>query len=71
MRFLSYILILIFILMSVAFFTILERKVLGYIHIRKGPNKVGYLGLLQPFRDAFRLFFKENFFLRFGIRLRY
>nr|UPL65843.1 NADH dehydrogenase subunit 1 [Haedus sp.] len=57
---LMYIYMIIMVLISVAYLTLVERKVLSYIQLRKGPNKVGYMGLLQPFSDGMKLFFKEQ-----------
>lgn len=47
------------ILINVAFVTLLERKILGFSQIRLGPTKVGFFGILQPFRDAIKLFLKQ------------
>lgn len=46
-------------ILSVAYLTYAERKVIGYIQNRVGPNRVGFKGLLQPFADVFKLMFKE------------
>nr|UQJ75078.1 NADH dehydrogenase subunit 1 [Procryptotermes hesperus] len=57
-----FLLLIILVLVGVAFLVLLERSVLGYVHIRKGPNKVGFIGLFQPFSDAISLFTKEQYF---------
>nr|AHA52583.1 NADH dehydrogenase subunit 1 [Triraphis sp. QL-2013] len=55
------ILMLIMTLLSVAFLTLMERKILSYSHYRKGPNKISMMGIMQPFSDAMKLLTKEFF----------
>jgi NADH:ubiquinone oxidoreductase subunit H len=52
--------ILIYVIFSVALMTLAERKIMGAMQRRIGPNQVGYLGLLQPFADGIKLILKET-----------
>ena len=63
---LAYLLVLVGVLAGVAFMILFERRVLGYIQLRKGPNRVGWGGVLQSFRDAIKLFIKESGFPSFS-----
>lgn len=62
----GYVVIVVFILQSVAFFTLLERHFLGGSQCRVGPNKVGYSGVFQAFFDGLKLLKKEQLFLFFS-----
>ena len=54
------IIIIVVLLLSLALMTLVERKVMGVIQRRLGPNKVGYYGILQPIGDGLKLVLKEN-----------
>nr|WNK76397.1 NADH dehydrogenase subunit 1 [Sogatella furcifera]WNK76449.1 NADH dehydrogenase subunit 1 [Sogatella furcifera] len=68
---LNFLILILFVLISVAFYVLLERSVLGFIQIRSGPFKVGFIGVLQPFSDAIKLFSKESYYIYFGNLLIY
>lgn len=55
----EYIILLLPALVAVAFLTLIERKILGFVQRRQGPNVRGLFGLLQPFADALKLLIKE------------
>lgn len=56
---LQYLVIIVPVLLSVAIFTVFERKVIGYTQYRQGPIRVGFLGILQPIADGLKLLIKE------------
>lgn len=53
-------LLIVLLLISVAYFTLAERKILGVIQRRRGPNVIGIFGLLQPLSDGLKLLLKET-----------
>lgn len=58
--FIKFIIITIPILISVAYLTLLERKILGFSQLRRGPNLIGIFGIFQPLSDGLKLFSKET-----------
>jgi len=63
------IVLILFLLVGIAYLTILERKILRCTQFRKDSNKVGFLGLLQSFRDGFKLLVKVKRGVIYFIRL--
>lgn len=59
-KILGFLLIVVPVLISVAYLTLAERKIMGSMQQRKGPNVVGFIGLLQPLADGLKLLLKET-----------
>jgi NADH-quinone oxidoreductase subunit H len=59
-KIISFLVVVVPVLISVAYLTLAERKIMGSIQQRKGPNVVGFLGLLQPLADGLKLLLKES-----------
>lgn len=56
----SFLLVVLLVLISVAYLTLAERKIMGSMQFRVGPNVVGFFGLLQPLADGLKLLVKES-----------
>nr|BBE15733.1 NADH dehydrogenase subunit 1 [Echiniscus testudo] len=69
--FLNQFVLSIFIILSIAFYTLMERKILSYQQNRKGPNKISMIGILQPVSDAMKLLTKKEFKLTFSNNIMY
>ena len=67
--FFKFLLILLPVLLSVAFYTLLERQILAAIQRRQGPNVVGFFGLFQAITDGVKLLFKETIIPRSSDKL--
>jgi NADH-quinone oxidoreductase subunit H len=65
-KLLEFLIIIVIVLISLAYLTLIERKVMGIMQRRKGPNVVGVLGLLQPFADGLKLLIKELIYPSFA-----
>lgn len=67
--FFKIIILIIPVLLSVAYITLVERKIIAAIQKREGPNFVGFLGLLQPIADGIKLLIKETLYPSHSIKL--